>query len=147
MLGEGSEHRPGSKDLARWLEPARTARTPLGNASRALSEGPARGQRSRRGSAPVVSAILLGLGAALSVVGVAITFAGDRPRPRVLGLAAMGAGAVLVLIATGPASTTTWAMAMTSGATLAGLIWYAVVLARWADQGGDRPTRLDDEST
>jgi hypothetical protein len=38
-----------------------------------------------------------------------------------------------------------WAVAVTTGATLAGLVWFATLLARWAAERGEGPATLDDE--
>jgi hypothetical protein len=92
-----------------------------------------------------VNVAVVSIGVGLFAVGLAVTFAGVRSRPRVLGLAGMAAGALVVLVASDPSNPTVWAVAVTTGATLAGLVWFATLLARWAAERGEGPATLDDE--
>jgi hypothetical protein len=95
----------------------------------------------------VVSAALLTTAVAVFAVGVVVVFAGSQAPGRTVGLAAMGAGAVAAVLSVDPAAATTWALAVPAAVTLAGLVWFATVLGRWAAEPGGAVPTLDDEPT
>jgi hypothetical protein len=83
-------------------------------------------------------------GASTFAVGLLWTFAGSAVRPRIAGLTAMGAGALVVQGATSPTRAGAWWMAVIGGLTLAGLVYFALTLERWARRAGDSRPVLDD---
>ena len=88
-------------------------------------------------------AAALGLGGAVFLAGLALTFASPRLRGRVVGLSGMALGALVLVVASPPRPS--WLVAATVAVTLAPLIAIAVVLhRRLAAQLGRAPS-LDDD--
>jgi hypothetical protein len=93
-----------------------------------------------------VTTLVLAVGVTLFAAGLGAAFLGNRLDGRIAGLSAMAAGALATLVAADPASPATWLMAVTGGATLVGLVVFALALRRWVTgESGEEPT-LDDRT-